>query len=159
MTVIEVDFSDVQDLAGFLPPGNYDAKVTKVEQRDGRNYPGLAITAESIEEDTAGMTSQGFLSLAPKALWKLYGVMQSMNLEVPKDKVRFDDQKMVGHIVQIKVINDPWTDAEGKVHDSSKIDQYFPPKVKRETTSPDIAPPAEAFEEPVNSPDDDDIPF
>lgn len=131
MPVIEVDFTGVESGAGFLEPGVYRAQVEKVESREGANYPGLSWTWSSIEPETFGQRSNLFTSLSPKSLWVLKGILEAFGAEIPQSAMRLNTDKLIGKKALIKVINEPWTDAAGESHDSSKIDRVF--KIQGET--------------------------
>jgi len=125
MTRIEVDFTDVDTQSGFLPPGLHVARVASVEHKDGKNYPGLKFAFESTEVATQGMRSEIFISLAPKALWKLKITLEALGVEVPQSVMELDTSDLVGKIGKIEVVNEPWTDSVGDSHDSSKVDKVW----------------------------------
>jgi|AMWB02.1.fsa_nt_gi hypothetical protein len=164
MVVVNVDFTDV-DSSSFLAPGTYRAKVAAVEQRDGSNYPGLKWTWESIEPETAGQKSDMFLSLAPKALWKLKNTIEALGRAVPKSALKINTDQFIGKVATITVIDEPWTDAEGKLHHSSKIDTVFratpenAPETAKQEPEPEEAPPADYSDIDFGGGDGDDIPF
>lgn len=125
MAILNLDFTGVETQAGFLPPGVYRARVAKVDHVDGRNYPGLKFVFESTESETEGMRSEMFLSLAPQALWKLKLTLESLGAEIPQSKVKINTDNFVGRVGRIEVVNEPWTDAEGNSHDSSKVSKVW----------------------------------
>src|SRR5664279_248646 len=125
MTRVEVDFSDVDTQSGFLPPGLHVARVAAIEHKDGKNYPGLKFAFESTEVATQGMWSEMFISLSPKALWKLKITLESLGVEVPQSVMKLETQDIVGKVGKIEVTNEPWTDAAGDTHDSSKVDKVL----------------------------------
>ena len=159
MAVIEVDFTGVESSGGFLAPGAYEAQVQNIELRDGRNYPGLKFTWVSTESDTNGQRADQFVSLAPKALWKFKGILEAFGAEIPQSLMRFDTDRLIGKRAVIRVIDEPWTDAEGVTHSSSKVDTVHPSRA-------DKAPQAKPSDldnplppEPVDMAEDEDIPF
>jgi len=125
MTRIEVDFTDVDTQSGFLAPGMYNARVASVEHKEGRNFPGLKLAFQSTETETEGMRSEMFISLSPKALWKLKITLESLGVEVPQSVMKLETQDIVGKVGKIEVTNEPWTDAAGDTHDSSKVDKVL----------------------------------
>lgn len=161
MPIIDVDFTGVETSAGFLPPGAYQAQIVAVEQRQGREYPGLKITWASVESATEGMRADQFISLAPRALWKLKGMLEDLGSEIPQSTLRLNTDRWIGKVATIKVINEPWIDSAGESHDSSKVDTTFRATGDRSTVAP-----AGEYKEVPNSPEpassyaeDDDIPF
>jgi hypothetical protein len=164
MAIIEVDFTGVTSGAGFLEPGVYRAQVESVEQRDGKNYPGLSWTWSSVEPDTQGQRADLFTSLSPKALWVLKGILEAFGAEIPQSAMRFETNKLVGKQAMIKVINEPWTDAAGEEHPSSKVERVFKPLSTSQP--PNGNGKAKAASEPLPAEpdgldfgDDEDIPF
>jgi hypothetical protein len=163
MTVIDLDFTDVETSGGYLAPGVYKARVDKCEQKDGANWPGLKLSFVSEEAETFGQRSELFVSLSPKAMWKVYLTLEALGVPVAKERQRLNTDKLVGLMGMVKVINDPWTDAEGKVHDSSKVESVFP---VQDGAKPGTAPKAaddfadiDTSHEPDGSEGYDDIPF
>ncbi len=171
MAIVEVDFTGVTSGAGFLEPGVYRAQVESVEQRDGKNYPGLSWTWSSVEPDTQGQRADLFTSLSPKALWVLKGILEAFGAEIPQSAMRFDTNRLVGKQAMIKVINEPWTDAAGEEHPSSKVERVWAaPGAAAQTlheidVRPGVAPQhkvkatAPLPDEPIDFGDEDDIPF
>src|SRR5664279_2481124 len=125
MANIEVDFTDVDTQSGFLPPGLYTARVASTEHKDGKNYPGLKFAFESTESATQGMRSEIFISLAPKALWKLKITLEALGVEVPQSVMELDTSDLVVKIGKVEVVNEPWTDAAGDTHGASKVDKVW----------------------------------
>lgn len=73
--------------------------------------------------------------------------------------MRFDTDRLIGKRAVIRVIDEPWTDAEGVTHSSSKVDTVHPSRA-------DKAPQAKPSDldnplppEPVDMAEDEDIPF
>jgi uncharacterized membrane protein len=163
MPNIDLDFTEVDTSGGggYLAPGVYRARVDKVEQKDGANYPGLKLAFVSEETDTYGQRSELFVSLSPKAMWKVYLTLEALGVPVAKERQRLNTNKLVGLMGMVKVINDPWTDADGKVHDSSKVESVFPVTGDAKpvaAAAPDTS--GDNFNrEPDGSEDFDDIPF
>lgn len=161
MPNIDLDFTDVETSGGYLVPGVYRARVDKVEQKDGANYPGLKLSFVSEESDTYGQRSELFVSLSPKAMWKVYLTLEALGVPVAKERQRLNTDKLVGLMGMVKVINDPWTDSEGKVHDSSKVESVFPvigDGAKPAAAAPDTSD-VDFSREPDGSEDHDYIPF
>src|SRR5665811_1644774 len=97
------------------------------------------------------MQSEIFISLAPKALWKLKITLEALGVEVPQSVMQLDTSDLVGKIGKIEVVNEPWTDAAGDTHDSSKVGKVW----KHVSDAPD-----DYNREPDVSEDDlDGVPF
>lgn len=161
MATIDLDFTDVETSGGYLAPGVYCARVDKCEQKDGANHPGLKLSFASEEAETYGQRSEMFLSLSPKALWKVYLTLEALGVPVAKERQRLNTDKLVGLTGMVKVINDPWTDSEGKVHDSSKVESVFPvigAAKPAQPAAPDTSD-DNSNHEPDGSEDYDGIPF
>ncbi len=153
MPIVTVDFTDVES-GGYLAPGAYEAEVQAVREQDGRNYPGLKFTWASIEPETEGQRADMFVSLAPQALWKFKQILDALGGQVPKSLVRLDTDKLIGKRALIHVLHEPWTDAEGARHTSSKVESVFPLR-----EHPQSGPEAVSAVPETEALDADDIPF
>jgi len=103
------------------------------------------------------------MSLAPQALWKLKQVIEALGGQVPKALVRLDTDRLVGKRALIRVIHEPWTDAEGVRRFSAKVEAVFPLPTTGSVasavgeTAPDIS--SDIPEADNGEPVYDDIPF
>lgn len=74
MPSVAVNLADVQSFSN-LPVGEYDGQIDKMEHRPARSegkFPQLMVTYVSLEEgDTLGKKTSEFLSLSPKADFRL----------------------------------------------------------------------------------------
>jgi hypothetical protein len=149
MTVLNLDFTDVESGGGILPAGTYQARVKSVEVKAGQkaDYLNWCFQAE-------GGVAYLMTSLADNALWKLKGVLEALGAEIPQSKVKLDTDKFIGKAGTIHVVNEPYTGSDGVTRDSFKIQDVFP--ANGDTPAP--APVEEASDDSIGF-DDDSIPF
>lgn len=149
MTVLNLDFTDVESGGGILPAGTYQARVKSIEVKEGQkaNYLNWCFQAE-------GGVAYLMTSLADKALWKLKGVLESLGAEIPQSKLKIDTDKLIGRPATIHVVNEPYTGSDGLTRDSFKIQDVFP--ANGDTPAP--APMEEVTDDSIDF-GNDSIPF
>ena len=116
---VNVDFSDVK---GFepIPQGTYSAIIENVELRDSKSTEGNQnINWEFTVNDGGEFDGRKLFmttSLAPKALFRLKGVMESLGFEASEAlSFDFDDEtkqviepELIGRTVTVKVSQDTY---------------------------------------------------
>jgi hypothetical protein len=77
---------DAAPATELMPPGIYNAKVVKVEQRIGQEsqQPYLAWEFVVTQEGMPNRHCWTNTSLQPNALWKIRQILQRLGVEVPK---------------------------------------------------------------------------
>jgi hypothetical protein len=100
--VITVDFTGVKS-GGTLPDGRYAAKITAVEQKEGKESgePYLELTWEITSEKCNGREVKfDNYSLQPQALWRLKSLLEAMDIEVLEDEQDIDLDELVSNETQ-----------------------------------------------------------
>jgi len=91
--VIHVDFSGVKSGGATIPDGRYAAKVTAVEQKEGKESgePYVELTWEVTSQKCSGREVKfDNYSLQPQALWRLKGLLEALEIDVPDDEMDVD---------------------------------------------------------------------
>jgi hypothetical protein len=147
MKPISVDFSGVEDKGGFyITPGTYKAVIKGVTQDKavGADYPYLEWTLDLPENGHISLRDR--TSLSPKALFRLYGLMEAATgKKMSKTSLQFDPEKLIGRPVVIRVVDRPY---DGKIY--SDVKAYMPATA----SAPRMVTPATT---PIE--DDEEIPF
>ena len=121
-----IDFTDTEG-TGRLKEGAYRARLDKVEQKDGREYPLWVWTFTSLEPDTVGRQSQHTTSLSPKAAYYIRQVLEALGVEVPSSMADINTDHYIGREAMIYVIQDgTFIGKDDQEHPSYKIDRVFP---------------------------------
>lgn len=160
MTVVNVDFTDVETGAGYLPAGSYRARVQSIEVKAGQQADYLNWCFVSVEPGTEGMVGYLKTSLADKALWKLKRTLEALGAEIPQSKLRLDTEKFIGRLGLIHVADEPYVGSDGVSRSSFKIQDVFtaPPSIA-ETMADEMTAPADDDPLRYNDPRYDDITF
>jgi hypothetical protein len=160
MTVLNVDFTDVETGAGYLPAGSYTAKVASVEVKVGQKADFLNWCFVSTQPGTEGMVSYLMTSLADKALWKLKRTLEALGAEIPQSKLKLDTDKFIGRVGVIHVVDEPYVGSDGQTRSSFKIQDVFPAsKSIAETMADEAAAPIGSDPLGYEDPRYDDITF
>lgn len=125
-TAKAVDFSGVKDRGDFNPKqvaeGDYAAKIVKVEDGESKKDPGAFQYVFTIKLDKYSQNSYPYYcKLADNQLWKLRNIAIAAGLNVPKKRMKFDPNKVVGKSIGVTMADDEY---EGKM--KSVIDAVFP---------------------------------
>lgn len=94
--VVTVDFTGVKSGGATIPDGRYAAKVIEAEQKQGKESgePYMQLTWEITSKKCNGRPVQfDNYSLQPQSLWRLKGLLEAMEVEVPdgEQDVDFDE--------------------------------------------------------------------
>lgn len=122
---MNVDFSSVKDRGNFNPKhvaeGDYAATITKVEDAESKK-DGVAQYVFTFKLDKFSQASYPYYcKIQENQLWKLRNIAIAAGLNVPKKRMAFDPNKLVGKKVGVTLIDDEY---EGKM--KSSIDAVFP---------------------------------
>lgn len=160
MPVADIDFTGTEG-AGRLKDGTYRARLEKVEQKDGREYPLWVWTFTSMEPETAGQQSQHTTSLSPKAARFIRQVLTALGGDVPSSLARVNTDVYLGCQAMIYVIQDgTFTGRDGQEYPKYKIDRVFPVGNGSAAQAPAQMPSGVSERDAVQfSSDSDDIPF
>lgn len=124
-TAKAIDFSGVKDRGNFntkrVPEGDYAARIVSVEDaksnKDGTDQYVFTIKLEKYSQ----LAYPYYCKLQENQLWKLRNIGVAAGLNVPKKRMQFDPNKLVG-----KVIGVTMTDEEFEGKEKSVIDSVFP---------------------------------
>ena len=122
-----LDFTNVKDGGGLFnkkrqPAGDYPGKVTKVVDSPTKkgNEPQWLFT---IQVGTG--TYPLYCKLVPEQLWKLRNLLMAAGLNVPKQRLKVDPNKVVGRAIAVTLDDDEYDDGD-KVHKQSVVTATFP---------------------------------
>lgn len=158
---VNVDFSGVKDRGAFntkrVAEGDYAATIVKVE--DGKaKESGNEMYTFTIKLQKFSQYSYPYRCvITDNQLWKLRNIAVAAGLNVPKKRMKFDPNKLVGKSIGVTMEDD---DYEGKP--KSEISSVFPiSELADGAVVEDDDDDAEAFDNdsaPVAAVDDDDAP-
>jgi len=96
-----------------IPDGKYHAKVKSIDEDEGDQGPYWKWRFEIVEDGKLkGQSPMPYTtSFAPKALWNLRQLLESLGVEVPDDEVTLDKDEYVDLELIVRVENEVW---EGK---------------------------------------------
>jgi Protein of unknown function (DUF669) len=95
---ISVDFTGVKSGGATIPDGRYTGKVIAVEQKEGKESgePYLELTWEVTSKKCNGREVRfDNYSLQPQALWRLKGLLEAMEIEVPDGEQDIDFDEII----------------------------------------------------------------
>jgi hypothetical protein len=120
-----VDFSGVKDRGEFspkqVPTGDYAAKITKVDDKPSKE--GKPMYCFTVKLQKFSQNSYPYYCvIQDNQLWKLRNIAVAAGINVPKKRMKFDPNKLVGKSVGVTMEDDdPY---EGKV--KSVVAAVFP---------------------------------
>lgn len=122
---MNLDFSGVKDRGAFNPKqvaeGDYAAVITKVEDAEAKGDGG-AMYVFTIKLDKFSQASYPYrCKIQENQLWKLRNIAVAAGLNVPKKRMKFDPNKVVGKRVGVTMEDDEY---EGKM--KSEVSAVFP---------------------------------
>lgn len=123
---VTVDFSGVKDRGQFnpkqVPEGDYAATIVKVEDAKAKGDNG-DMYVFTIKLNKFSQNSYAYYcKITDNQLWKLRNIAVAAGLNIPKKRLKFDPNKVVGKQIGVTMIDDdPY---EGKV--KSVVDSVFP---------------------------------
>lgn len=120
-----VDFSNVKDGGGFnkhrVPEGDYLARVVKVEDAESKSDQVFQYLFTVKLEKFSGYGYPYYCKLSENQLWKLRNLAIAAGLNVPKKRVAFDPNKVIGKLIGVTMEDDEY---EGK--EQSVVQAVFP---------------------------------
>lgn len=96
--VVTVDFTGVKAGGAKVPDGRYAAKITEVAQGVGKESgePKLELTWEITSKKCNGREIKfDNYSLQPQALWRLKGLLEALEVEVPDGEQDIDFDEII----------------------------------------------------------------
>lgn len=97
---MSVDFTDVESRV-LLPEGEYEVKVDSItintSKDSGEDYLEWLFRTQNVEEDRYDKQPLYFnTSLQPQALWNLRSLLETLDVEVPSDKMDLVFEDILG---------------------------------------------------------------
>jgi hypothetical protein len=131
-TAHAVDFSSVKERGAFNPKrveaGDYAAIVTKVEDttvQKGDNAGDFMYVFTLKLQKFSQNTYPYRCALRENQLWKLRNLAVAAGINVPKKRMKFDPNKLVGKLVGVTMEDDEY-EKDGKTQYKSEISAVFP---------------------------------
>lgn len=123
-TAKAIDFSGVKDRGNFntkrVPEGDYAAKIVSVEDTKAKDETDQYLFTVKLEKYSQ-LAYPYYCKLQENQLWKLRNIGVAAGLNVPKSRMKFDPNKLVGKTIGVTMADDEY---EGK--EKSVIDAVFP---------------------------------
>jgi len=110
---VEVDFEGVESGGFTLDDGTYQAEIVKAESTESSEGNPMLVLGWVVTEGKKKGTKLNFdnVSLMPQALWKLKGLLEALEVEVPDGALEIEESDLVGGQCGIEVTNETY---EGK---------------------------------------------
>jgi hypothetical protein len=119
------DFSNVKERGNFNPKhvaeGDYAAKIVKVEDAEAKKTGDFQYIFTFKLQKFSQNSYPYYCKLTENQLWKLRNLAVAAGLNVPKKRMKFDPNKVVGKSVGVTMEDDEY---EGKM--KSVISAVFP---------------------------------
>jgi Protein of unknown function (DUF669) len=96
--VVSVDFTGVKSGGATIPDGRYAAKIIAAEQKEGKESgePYMELTWEVTSKKCNGREVRfDNYSLQPQALWRLKGLLEALEVEVPDGEMDIDFDEII----------------------------------------------------------------
>ncbi len=117
--VISVDFTGVKSGGATVPDGRYAAKISAVEQKEGKESgePYLELTWEITSKKCNGRELRfDNYSQQPQALWRLKGLLEALEVEVPDGEMDIDFDEIISDETECIVEVTGEKNSEGKTY-------------------------------------------
>lgn len=125
-----VDFSGVKDRGNFNPKhvgeGDYAATIVKVEDGKSKKNDNFQYIFTIKLRKYSQFSYPYYCQLTENTLWKLRNLAVAAGLNVPKKRMKFDPNKIVGKSIGVTMEDDEYTDDNGKTTVKSVISAVFP---------------------------------
>lgn len=125
-----VDFSSVKDRGNFNPKhvaeGDYAAKIVSVEDGESKKSGNFQYIFTIKINKFSQYAYPYYCVLQENQLWKLRNIAVAAGLNVPKKRMKFDPNKVVGKSIGVSLEDDEYTDDNGKTTLKSVIAAVFP---------------------------------
>lgn len=118
--VISVDMEGVESGGKIVPDGNYTAKIEEITEEESKaENPMLVAKWRILSGKGKGGLVYDNISLTPQALWRLKGLCEALEIEVPDGSMDIDLGDLEGQECTIQVTNERF---EGR--DRPKVTGY-----------------------------------
>lgn len=109
---IEVDFEGVEAGGRACPDGTYEAEITSAAEEESSAGNAMIVAKWKITSGKGkGAVIWDNISLTPQALWRLKGLLEALEMEVPDGTMDLDLDELVGQTSTIEITNETY---EGK---------------------------------------------
>jgi hypothetical protein len=159
--VISVDFTGVKSGGATVPDGRYAAKIIAVEQKEGKESgePYVELTWEITSQKCNGRELWfDNYSLQPQALWRLKGMLEAMEVEVPDGEQDIDFDELIDGETECIVEVTGEKNPEGKTY--ARVTGHAPLSdgntVDGEEDDPKAGKSTRSGKKPASSEDDDE---
>lgn len=121
---VKVNFEGVETRKK-IPDGEYHAKVEETSVEEGNEHPYIKWVFEIVEDgDFQGRKLFYNTSLAPKALWNLRNLLETLGVETPDSETELDLDSYKDLELMVRVENEVWEGKERpKVTDFSPVEE------------------------------------
>lgn len=109
---VSVDFEGVEAGGRACPDGTYEAEITSaVEEESSSGNDMIVAKWKILSGKGKGAVIWDNLSLVPQALWRLKGLLEALEVEVPDGSMDLDLDDLIGQKSTVEVTNE---DYDGK---------------------------------------------
>lgn len=122
-----VDFSGVKDRGAFnprkVPEGDYEAVITKVDDaptKDDKPMYTFTIKLKKFSQNSYPYRCV----IQENQLWKLRNIAVAAGINVPKKRMKFDPNKLVGKLIGVTMEDDEY-ERDGKTQFKSEVAAVF----------------------------------
>jgi hypothetical protein len=120
---LSVDMEGVESGGKIVPDGTYEGRIKSLEEKESSNdNPMLVVKWEVLSGKGKGGVIWDNISLTPQALWRLKGLLEALEIEVPDGAMDVDLSELEGQECSIQVTNERY---EGK--DRPRVTGYGSP--------------------------------
>lgn len=107
---ISVDFKGVESGGRVLPDGKYTFVIDEVEEKEGNESgePYLAFKLKVKDGKHKGAAVWDNASLQPQALWRLKGLLEACNVEVPDGEFEIETDDLIGEEFVGTILNETY---------------------------------------------------
>jgi hypothetical protein len=161
--VISVDMEGVESGGKIVPDGNYTAKIEEITEEESKaENPMLVAKWRILSGKGKGGLVYDNISLTPQALWRLKGLCEALEIEVPDGSMDIDLGDLEGQECTIQVTNErfegrdrPKVTGYGSVGEADE-DEDEDEEEEDERVGKKPKKPARTSKKPVKDEDEDD---
>ena len=149
---VSIDFEGVEAGGRACPDGTYEAEITSVtEEESSAGNDMLVAKWKILSGKGKGAVIWDNLSLTPQALWRLKGLLEALEIEVPDGTMDIEIEDLVGQTCTIEITNETY---EGKQR--PKVTGYGSPGEAEEKDEEEEKPKKRGAKSASKDEDDDD---
>jgi hypothetical protein len=168
-----LDFSGVKSGGATIPDGRYKAKIISAELKEGKESgePYRDVTWEITSDKCNGREVKfDIFSLQPQSLWKVKGLLEAMEIEVPDGEHDVDWDELIGDETEciLELVGEKMDGrtfarpvgyaplADGGTVDDDEEDDPKPKKKPAKDEEEDDTPPRRAGKKPAKDEDEEE---